>query len=159
MTLVAIGLVWIDLRLAWNKSNAWLMKVNLLTAMAILYPFCFVDVGGAIARFNVDHSRAGTARGFALDIDYLEEIGPPALPALEIYLKTAKDSWREEEIEDVHLFMAAGRLRTRLTWDLATRHRDWRGYTFRSYRLALDVAKPRTGLYGKPPPDGGWRVE
>lgn len=159
MVLVAAGLIWIVLRLALDKSGAWLVKVNLLTAMAVLYVFCFVDVGGAIARFNVDHSRARTERGFALDIGYLEEIGPPALPALEIYLKTARDDRREEAIEDVHRFTAAWRLRTRLMRDLASRHRDWRGHTFRSYRLALEVAKPRIGLYGDPPPDGEWTIE
>lgn len=36
---------------------------------------------------------------------------------------------------------------------------DWRGYTFRSYRLALDVANSRTELYDMPLPDGEWTIE
>lgn len=159
MGLVAVGLVWIVLRLAWNKSGAWLVKVNLLTAMGILYIFCFVDVGGAIARFNVEHSRAGTAQGFALDLDYLEEIGPPALPALDRYLETAKADSHDESAEFRRLYRSAGALRARLAFDLGARHRDWRGYTARSYRLALDVAKPRTELYDVPPPEGEWTFQ
>ena len=153
MALVAIGLAWITLRLMWGKSNAWLIKVNLLTAMGVLYIFCFVDVGGAIARFNVEHSRAGAAQGFSLDLDYLEEIGPAALPALDRHLE-ASDPVRQR----VHLMFVRS-LITRLAVGLADRHRDWRGYTFRSYRLALDVAKSRTELYDVPPPDGEWTVE
>lgn len=159
MILVAAGLVWIVLRLAWNKSNGWLIKVNVLTAMGILYIFCFIDVGGAIAQFNVEHSRLGTARGFALDLDYLEEIGPPALPALDWYMKTAETNMREETGKFSPLQLSAGTLRTQLTWNLSTRHRNWRGYTFRSYRLALHVAKSQTQLYDEPRPDGEWAVE
>lgn len=159
MTLVAFGLVWIVLRLARNKSGAWLIKVNMLTAMGLLYIFCFVDVGGAIARFNVEHSRAGTAQGFSLDLDYLEEIGPPALPALDWYLKAAKADMRDGPAQYSRQYNSAIALRTRLAWELGNRHRDWRGYTFRSYRLALDVAKSRTEFYDKPPPEGEWTVQ
>lgn len=155
MALVAAGLVWIVLRLMLNRTNAWLVRVNMLTAMAVLYVFCFIDVGGAIARFNVEYSREGTERGFALDLDYLEEIGPPALPALEAYRKSAKDSGREGYL----LFIWAGRLETRLVRRLADRQSDWRAYTFRNYRLALDVANSRTEIYDRPPANGEWSVE
>ena len=159
MILVAIGLLWIVLRLAMDKSGAWLVKVNMLTAMGVLYIFCFVDVGGSIAWFNVEHSRAGTARGYSLDLDYLKEIGPPALPALDWYVETAKTKWREESPDFFVRFNSAGTLRNQLTWNLTDRHRDWRSYSFRSYRLALDVGKPRIEIYAKPPPDGEWTVE
>jgi hypothetical protein len=159
MALVAVGLVLIVLRLAWDKSGAWLIKVNMLTAMGVLYIFCFVDVGGSIAWFNVVHSRAGTAQGYSLDLDYLKKIGPPALPALDWYVKTAKTKWREESPEFFVRFNSAGALRSQLAWDLADRHGNWRAYTFRSYRLALDVANSRTELYDGPLPDGVWTVE
>jgi len=162
MILVAFGLVWIVLRLVWNKSSAWLVRANLLTAMGLLYTFCFVDVGGAVARFNVEHSRAGAAQGFPLDLDYLEEIGPPALPALDWYLKAAKADMWDGTTQEGRQHLTVASLRTRLAWALAERHRDWRAWTFRSYRLALGVAPPLTGsyeLYDKPQPDGAWAIE
>ena len=153
ITLVAAGLVWIVLRLTLNKTNAWLIKVNMLTAMGVLYIFCFVDVGGAIARYNLEYSRAATTQEYSIDLDYLEEIGPAALPALDRYLE-ASDPVRQR----VHLMFVRS-LRNRLAAKLAERHRDWRGYTFRSYRLALDVANSRTELYDGPLPDGDWAIE
>jgi len=153
MALVAIGLVLIVLRLAWGKSGAWLIKVNMLTAMAILYIFCFIDVGGAIARYNLEHSRAATTPEYSIDLDYIEEIGPAALPALNRRLETS-DPVRQR----VHLMFVRS-LRNRLVAKLAERHRDWRAYTFRSYRLALEVANSGTEIYDNPPVDGEWSVE
>lgn len=159
MTLVATGLVWIVLRLAWDKSGAWLIKVNMLTAMAVLYIFCFIDVGGAVARFNVEHDPLAGQGVYKVDLDYLEEIGPAALPALDRYLAAVKANWsRSTEQFDVEL-MPARMLRSRLAWRLAERHRDWRGYTARSYRLALGVANSRTELYDMPLADGEWTIE
>lgn len=159
MILVAAGLVWIVLRLMLNRTNAWLIKVNLLTAMGVLYIFCFVEVGGTIARFNVEQDPLAGQGVYKVDFDYLEEIGPAALPALDRYLAEVKAKWsRSTEQFDVEL-MPARMLRSRLAWRLAERHRDWRGYTFRSYRLALDVAKSRAEIYDTPARDGEWTVE
>lgn len=152
ITLVAAGLAWIVLRLMLDKTNAWLIKANMLTAMAVLYVFCFVDVGGGIARYNLEYSRAATAE-FSPDLEYLEEIGPAALPALDRYLE-ASDPVRQR----YHLMFVRS-LRNRLTIELADRHGDWRAYTFRSYRLALEVANLRIEIYDTPPVDGEWSVE
>lgn len=153
MILVAAGLVWIVLRMALDKSNAWLVRVNMLTAMAMLYTLCFVDVGGAVARFNVEHSRPVSAQGHALDLDYLDEIGPAAIPALDWYLKAAELEWDGSSQTSPRM------LRTGLAWRLAQQHRDWRSYSFRSYRLALAVAKTPAEIYDAPQPDGGWTIK
>lgn len=158
MILVAAGLVWILLRMALDKSNAWLVRVNMLTAMAMLYALCFVDVGGTIARFNVEHSLAVREQGYPLDLDYLEEIGPAALPALDRYIKAAGAKWREESPEFYTRFIAAQSLRTGLAWRLTQQHRDWRNYSFRSYRLSLAVAKQGGEIYDAPQLGGGWRI-
>jgi len=148
MVLVALGLGWIVLRLVWDKSNAWLVRANLLTAMAVLYLCCFVDFGGAIARFNVEHSRAVTGRGGALDTAYLERIGPPAIPALMWYLKNVD--------ADGGQMWEAKTLLYELSSKLIVRHGGWRGYSFRSYRLASEVEKIQHELRIDPAPPGRW---
>ena len=153
MVLVAAGLVWILLRMALGKTNGWLVRVNLLTAMAILYSLCFVDVGGAIARFNVEHSRAVSPGSYSLDLDYLEEIGPAAIPALNWYLQTTETDW------DGAKWSSPQTLRTGLAWRLSQRHLDWRAWSFRSYRLALYIENKGIPRYHQPQPDGRWSVQ
>jgi hypothetical protein len=132
MVLVALGLGWIVLRLVWDKSSAWLVRANMLTAMAVLYLCCFIDFGGAIARFNVEHSREVTGRGGALDIGYLHSVGPSAVPALVWYLDNGNPGSEGET--GVKLVLAG------LSSKLDAQHENWRGYTFRSYRLNLHPA-------------------
>lgn len=86
MGLVATGLVWIALRLAWKKSNMWLVDANVLTALSVLYVASFVNFGGIIADHNVRHAKEVGGDGALLDLDYLESIGPDALPAMQWYI-------------------------------------------------------------------------
>jgi hypothetical protein len=153
MILVAAGLVWIVLRMALDKSNAWLVRANMLPAMAILYALCFVDVGGAIARFNVEHSRAVQPGSYSLDLDYLDEIGPAAIPALDWYLEATEPAWDGAERTSPRM------LRTGLAWRLSQRHRDWRAWSFRSYRLALYIENKGIARYHPTRRDGVWAVE
>lgn len=159
MTIVAIGLGSIIIRLMWNRTNAWLIGVNLLTALSFLYAICFIDVGGVIARFNVEHSRAASAQGLPLDFGYLERIGPQALPALDRYLAITRAEPHERQQAFFHRIAAARSLRTRLASELTAQHRNWRGYTFRSYRLSLAVAMTPVEIYDGSQSVGEWTIK
>lgn len=153
MVLVAAGLVWIVLRMALEKSNAWLVRANMLTAMTMLYVLCFVDIGGTIARFNVEHSRAVQPGSYSLDLNYLDEIGPAAIPALDWYLEATERAW------DGATRTSSRKLRTGLAWRLSQRHRDWRAWSFRSYRMALYIENKGIAGYHPTRRDGVWAVE
>lgn len=134
MLLVAAGIGWILVRILLDRPNGWLVRVNMLTAAAVLFASCFVDFGGAIAVHNVRYSRAVSGDGVPLDIGYLKEIGPAALPALMWYLDTAQpkgdDRWRVYEAITV------------LEDALAAMPQDWRGFSWRLHRLRDAVATP-----------------
>lgn len=148
MGLVAMGLLWIVLRLIHNKTNAWLVRANMLTAMAALYICAFVDVGGAIAWFNVEHSRAVRPDSAPLDTGYLQIIGPPAVPALYWYLENGQLG--PEQAADVQSVLAG------LSSKLNARHANWRGYSFRSYRLSQHPAMVRSERLARMRPR--WRI-
>jgi len=148
MGLVACGLVWIVLRLLWSRSGAWLVRANILTAMTALYVCAFADIGGAIAWFNVEHSRAVRPDGAPLDTGYLRKIGPAAVPALVWYLENGQAG--PERAAEVKAVLAG------LSSKLNARHADWRGYSFRSYRLSLHPAMVRSERLARIGPH--WRI-
>jgi hypothetical protein len=123
MLLVACGLVWIGVRIAAARTNRWLFNVNVLTGLTVLYAGCFLDLDGFIAGFNVRHCEEVRAEGPALDLAYLEHLGPAALPAL---VRVPRHMLDRPELHEV-----IARLRHDLDHDL----RNWRGWTFRRYRL------------------------
>ena len=129
MVLVAIGLVLIVLRIWLQRSNNWLIATNLLSLASVLYACAWVDFSALIAGFNVEHSRELNGDGVALDLGYLQELGPTALPALDRYIAAVP---RAEEA------IALRRLMAEEFW--AGRSEDWRGWSWREQRLshALD---------------------
>ena len=137
MGLVALGLVLILLRIALKRSNAWLVSANLLALAATLAACACVDFGAIISRFNVEHSRQWGGEGMALDPNYLRELGPSSIPAVDLFLS---DPGRGE----ADLRQALQDLRG----ELVARHQqscgDWRCWTFRDWRLAqyLSSASP-----------------
>src|SRR6202000_1690415 len=106
------------------KSNAWLINVNMLALLITLYACSAANLGGLIADYNVRHCREVTGQGNPLDVAYLEEIGPSALPAL---------LWLEENFPNNKL--AIFTLEDRLQLDASKRQSDWRDWTFQNYRL------------------------
>lgn len=83
MLLVAIGLVLIVARIILEQSNGWLVRINLISLTATLYVCALVNFNAIIADYNVSHSKEGGGKGVNLDIKYLYELGPQALPALD----------------------------------------------------------------------------
>ena len=126
MALVAMGLVWIGWRIVAGRSNRWLVNVNALTATVVLYLCCFVDFNGFIARYNVRHCREATGEGAPIDLAYLRDLGPEALPALTWLMPKIK-----AEGDVLRAQTAAKELREELDAQLA----DWRGWTLQRERL------------------------
>src|SRR5215216_4707575 len=83
MVLVAFGLVLIVARIVLNRSNAWLIRANLITPTATLYICSLVNFAAVIADYNVSHSREATGKGVSIDMNYLLSLGPQALPAID----------------------------------------------------------------------------
>lgn len=127
MLLVAAGLLLIVLRIVLGRGNGWLLRANLLTAAAVLYACCFASVPGLIAGHNVRHCAEAGGAGPSIDVEYLRELGPAALPALAGVI----DKLPEGAPRDRASWHAA-QLWDQLRADLG----DWRGWTLRRSRIA-----------------------
>lgn len=138
MGLVATGLVLILVRIALEKSNGWLLGVNLLTLSATLYACSFVNFAALIANYNVDHSYEMTGQGVALDHFYLRSLGPAAFPAIDRLLDR-----RDLAGTDAWITLSATRQSAENRY--RETQRDWRARTLRGWRLTayLDKRPPR----------------
>lgn len=120
MGLVGLGLVLICWRMLRGKSGAWLINANAAAALLALVAGCVVDLGAVAAAWNVRHARELGGRGVALDVCYLNRLGPSALvPLAEAERRSTSPA-----------------LTDRLAWareqaliDLRTRQDDWRSWT------------------------------
>ncbi len=126
MGLIVLGLIWIILRIILKKSNVWLINTNIITVMVVLLCCCFVDFGRHIADFNVKHYKSSS-----FDVSYFRKIGPPAIPALQ---------WLIENSDNSRQIETALRIKSNLELELYRKLQNWRGYTYRNYRLELAIA-------------------
>lgn len=127
MVLVAAGLLWIVWRLLRGRSNAWLLHANVLTTLAVLYAASFMNFDGFIADYNVRHCRETAGTGADLDVAYLRDLGPEALPALRTAAPHLTDPAQQQA--------AAGAARAAEA-ELRESLSDWRSWTYRRHRLA-----------------------
>lgn len=127
MGLVAVGLLFILLRIIFRRSNEWLISMNLAALVTVLYLSALYDFPGFIARFNVENSLQPRPSGASLDVSYLSSLGPSAIPALDFYLASAPD--------DICLQQQVVRVRNRLAHDFAARSRNWRSWSYRAERM------------------------
>jgi hypothetical protein len=140
MGLVALGLALIGWRVFRGRDNRWLVNANAVALAAVLYACCFPDLDGFIARYNVAHCEEVRGQGPALDVKYLEHLGPEALPALRAF--TAHTAGTPAATRAA---AAAGRLQERLASDLA----NWRGWSWERDRLSRQESRTSAA-----PPDG-----
>ena len=160
MILVAVGLVAIVWRIVAGRSNVWLWQVNTLILLLVLYVASFVNFDGAIAQYNVRHCEQITGHGPALDLAYLEQLGPESLPALAWFVLATEgvDAFADsstggatgravklqpvpEQLPDESISAAAARARDRLRDELGQDLANWRGWCWRRHRLAAGLEK------------------
>jgi uncharacterized protein DUF4153 len=122
MLLVAIGLVLIVARIVLGQTNAWLVRMNLISLTATLYLCALINFPAIIADYNVGHSKQASGKGANLDAGYLTSLGPQALPALD----------RARLLPGVNLVPCD---RNRLLAIQAADMASWRSRGFRSWRL------------------------
>jgi Domain of unknown function (DUF4153) len=128
MGLVALGLVWLVLRIVWTRSNIWLINLNGVTLLTVLMMCAFINLGSVIAQFNAEHCKEVRGKGPALDLEYLGEIGTASLPALH---------WFQQHGTRYNYKMSkALNLERNLRNTLSHELNAWRTWTFRRYRLS-----------------------
>ena len=123
MLLVALGLLLIAARIILRRSNDWLIHANLITLVATLYVCSLINFAAIIADYNVTHSREAGGKGVWIDMPYLYQLGPQALPALD----------KAVQILGARYVIVSGRdsLVEQQRRDMAS----WRSWGFRSWRL------------------------
>jgi Domain of unknown function (DUF4173) len=123
MVLVATGLVLMFIQIVSRKSNSWLLAANAIALSLVLYACCFLNAPMLIAAYNISHSSDISGKGPTLDLQYLRQLGPAALPVVEQRLRTipALQSWLTglREWENVSQLTPT----------------NWRIWTFRRWRL------------------------
>lgn len=125
MGVVAVAFVLVLWRVLAERDNGWLLRRAAVLGVAVIYASCFVNFDGFIARYNVTHSAElrAVAGGTPVDLDYLEHLGPEALPAVEgLSERLAGDHPRAAEVRGVS---------RRLRSELREQTQDWRGWTLR----------------------------
>lgn len=124
MGLVALGLILIVARIMLDRSNEWLVSVNLIALAVVLYGCSLVNFDAFIANYNVAHSREASGNGVQIDVNYLLTLGPQALPAIDkaIMLRPGNP--------ETCLVSRRDRLVEQQRQDLA-----WRSWGFRNWRL------------------------
>lgn len=127
MLLVLCGVLWVIVRIAAGRSNLWLLNVNAVTALAVLFICSFCNIDGWIARYNTTHCREMHGHGEPLDVQYLESLGPDTLPALLDFAEKIEDRDKQQTIH-----WAIYRLYHQLENNLA----DWRGWTWQRRQLS-----------------------
>ncbi len=129
--LVALGLLWIWLRIARRRSGEWLIRRNAFSAAALLLACSFMNFDGWIAWYNVRHCREVSEIGAAIDLKYLRHLGVEVLPALRWFVSRLDElTETREEAREI-----ASKLEVRLETQLA----DWRGWSFLRQRLRNGV--------------------
>jgi hypothetical protein len=103
-----------------------------------LWGVALVDVQSIIAQYNVRHSQEVAGHGVPLDLYYMSDLGPAAIPALDEYLTTAKFASMDQRDS---FSILRGELADRVIYarvDPMDVHRfpqDWREWTWRGERL------------------------
>ncbi len=144
--LVAAGLFYIIWRIVAGRSNRWLINVNAVTALLVLYPCCFINFDRLIADFNVRHCEEAGGGGSPLDIDYFRSLGSASLASLESVRPKIPLLWRQQQADQI-----ARDFRGELAKDLS----DWRSWTWRRQRAfneAVQVERLARAAAHRAPP-------
>ncbi len=128
MFLVAIGLVFLLARVYLNKSNRWLVNVNAMSLLSVLYLSSFVNFNSFIADYNLKNCREFGGKGYYFDFYYVSNLGVAALPALAEFERKYPAKSKE--------FYFYRNSKTELQRKLADSLKDWRSWTMDRASLA-----------------------
>jgi hypothetical protein len=133
MAIVAAGLILIVMRIVLYRSNIWLVTTNLVVLAVTIYVCSFVNFANLVASYNITQSLAPANAGRPIDLNYIVELGPQAIPALDRYI-AAHPAWNPGHFRAHRDNYAAAH---------AQRTPSRRAWTFRGWRLTryLDEAK------------------
>jgi hypothetical protein len=130
--------VLIVIKIALDRSNAWLVMSNMAVLSVTLWGVAWADIQSFIATYNVRHSYEVTGQGVPIDHFYMSELGPAAIPAIDEFLVSSR-------FADQPTLTTFSLLRNELTarvvvqdWNGGTAHRmpeTWHGWTWREDRL------------------------
>ena len=123
MSLVALGLVLIVARIALERPNSWLIRANLIALTTVLYVCSLTNFAAIIADYNVTHSREAAGQGVTIDVPYLLQLGPQALPAID----------KAIQLRFFDPLLSSGR--NCLCKRHASEMASWRAWGFRGWRL------------------------
>ena len=142
MVLVGVGLLLICWRLMRNLSGHWLITANLLTTLTVLAGVGTVNLGPAVAAWNVRHAAEVDGKGAYLDLCYMRKLGPAGLVSLAELEQATQEPLFKARI-------ASARWQAQQT--VMDRQAHWRGWTWRDARR---LAKAQS-LVGWEKPDLG----
>ncbi len=132
MLLVAIGLVLIFVQIVLKRSGDWLIRMNLISLAGTLYICALINFAAIIADYNVSHSHEAGGPGVMLDMDYLFELGPQALPAID---------------KACHIIGSANCIGYSRIGLIEEHHKQimasWRNWSYRGFRLQRYLDGPR----------------
>lgn len=150
MVLVAAGLALICWRVVREKSAHWLINANAAALVLVLTGASIVDLGSVAAAWNVRHAREVDGAGAALDLCYLQALGPPALVSLaELEARTTDDGLRRR----------VASARAAVEAETLMRQARWRGWTWRDARRLNRMAAILGAGARTPAPDLDCRGE
>jgi hypothetical protein len=135
MGLVFTGLVFILFRIVLTRSNRWLLRANVMAALTVLYVSGCLNWPWIVAAYDVAHCSDVTGTGAALDVSYLQSLGPQTVPALDHFqvLTATTEPGPFAQVGE------AGQARTALA-DGPIESNDWRGFAFYPWVLATYLA-------------------
>lgn len=152
MGLVALGLALILARIFLQRTNRWLVNMNMLALFAVLYVCCFTNFDRVIADYNVRHAREVTGEGASLDLYYMRFLGPDAVVALRWFQSHAEYSPSRAR--------QAGYIADEITAAIEKNSkRGWRAWTWRRQRFLDALSDKAAILPQKPLGDTGWKTE
>lgn len=125
MLLVAVGLILIVARIALRRSNGWLVSANMLALALTLYGCSFVNFAAVIANRNLSYRHETMPNAIKPDLAYIRELGAHAIPAVDRYIAR----------HNLHPSDCLVQWRKRVAQSHTRITSDWRGLTFRDWRL------------------------
>lgn len=133
MGLIACGLLLVALRIMLGRSNLWLVNANLAAGFLVLWTAGFVDFAAVVARYNA----AWSLRTGGYDVDYLYNLGPSGLPALQV-LANAYASSSPAKLAYISIRIADNESL------LERQQSQWQTWTMRGAIIARGIAHTRS---------------